>query len=155
MEYKWYRNGRYYVESNDLDRNIISNISKEYFDEYISIKKFYWNMLCMEGSGVVNLGRLEYVTHSMNLSKSKITSLGKLKVVGGCLNLNYTGIKSLGGVKGVKGNLNLRHTNLTDLGELEHVGGHIKCTNGTSTHEILRKSKFSDQVYTWTEVVGI
>lgn len=125
-QYRWYRDGRMIVKSEDEDREDIFGITKEYFDDYISIKRHHNGILNLEG---VN-----------------ITSLGNLKSVGGYLALSHTGMTSLDNIEHVGSVLILNETNLTNLGKLERVDGDVYCNVGTTTYDLLMNSKFKDKI---------
>ena len=151
MEYRWYKNGRIYVKSDDsvIEYSNIFNITQEYYDDYIGNQKHYEGDLSLYGSEVTSLGKLESVEDDLNLHKSKVTSLGNLKSVGGFLSLPLTGITSLGNLESVGsygGCLHLQGAELTSLGNLKSVGGIIYCTLDSSTYELFMNSEFRDKV---------
>ena len=129
MEYRWYRNSRFYVESDDIERTKISHkgLTKDYFDDHIATRRNHDNYLSLCDSDVTSLGELEVISYYLDLRRSKVTSLGNLKWVGG--------------------HLYLRETNITDLGNLRYVSGRIFCDKGSVIHELLMDSKFRDQVW--------
>ena len=105
-QYRWYRDGHVIVKSWDMERRYISDITPEYYDDYIGNQKHYK----------------------------------------GDLDLNQTDVTSLGNLKHVGGRLGLVSINLTSLGNLETVGGNIYCTRGSSTYDLLKNSRFKDQI---------
>ncbi len=151
MEYRWYKNGRIYVKSEDMKRKdvIAKSITQEYYDEYIGNQTHYEGHLnLINNSNVTSLGNLKRLMGGLYLSDNKINDLGDLEYVGRNLDLRRSNITSLGKIKSVGGNLNLIDVNITSLGKLEYVGRYIDCTKGSVIHELLMDSKFKDIVYT-------
>ncbi len=148
-KYRWYKNGRIYVKSRDMERSSIFDITQEYFDDHIGHQTHYdGEELNLYNTNITSLRKLETVEGWLTLNYSKLTSLENLKSVGDNLQLGDTNITSLGNLKHVGGRLGLVGTNLTSLGKLEHVGRHIYCTRDSDTHKLLMNSKFKDIVYT-------
>ena len=130
MSYSWYKDGRFYVESFEIDSysfmHGVMRMSQEYFDDYIGNHTYFGDNLYLCDSTVKSLGMLEHVNGNLNITNSELTSLGE--------------------VKHVEGDLDIEHSNITSLGKLEYVGGVIFCIEGSVIHELLMDSKFKDDV---------
>ena len=126
MSYSWYKDGRFYVKSDDIEREEIFGVTKEYFDDYIGNQTIYKRNLDLHNTGITSLGKLERVKGWLELSGTNLTSLGNLKSVG-------------------RG-LYLENTNLISLGNLERVRGVIRCDDNGATYELLMNSRFKDKV---------
>jgi len=93
------------------------------------------------------LGNAPIIGGYLDLGSASIETLDGLESVGSWLNLYNTPIKSLGNLKSVGVNLNLSHTpNLKSLGKLDHVGGVIFVTEGSTTEELVKNSKFAGKI---------
>ena len=166
--YRWFKNSREIVMTRDKEREkIISSITKEYYDDYISNKESHTGdlklcdpnitslgnlksvdgRLSLEGSGIKDLGNLGWVGRNLDLRLSNITDLGNLRWVGEYLDIEGTDIPTLGKLEYVGRDLDLQYTNLIDLGKLGYVSGRIHCTKGTTTHKLLLDSEFEFKVY--------
>ena len=93
------------------------------------------------------LGNAPVIGGYLILGYSSIETLDGLESVGGILYLGNTPIESLGNLNYVGSWLTLSHTpNLKSLGKLDHVGGRIFVTKGSSTEELVLKSKFAGKI---------
>ncbi len=154
-QYRWYKNGRMIVKSNDIDRDYISGITQEYFDEYIGVHKRHKRGLFLRQSKITSLGmlesvggrlhlsdtnnlgtlgKLEHVDHDLLIENSKIESLGNLTHVRGNVKAYASGVKSLGNLRHVGLHLNLNKClGLVSLGDLEHVGQNLNLSDTNIT----------------------
>lgn len=145
-EYRWYKNGRIYVMSRDIERDVVFGVTKEYFDDHIGNKTYYEDFLDLKNSNIASLGKLEYINLGLILIKTNVTSLGNLEYVGGDLYLRGNNITSLGNIRAVDGDLDV-YDGVTDLGKLETVGGNIYCDYDSPTYRLFAYSKFKRQLH--------
>ena len=143
--YVWYKDGKAFKETRDLDGE---ELIKQYFDDgshYISgiDGSFrYANGFFFDGDAIKKFGDFigKDFNGNLNLYGLQATSLGKLESVSGFLTLQNSPIESLGELESVGGGLDLYGTPyLTSMGNLKRVGGEIKYERNTNTEKLLKE----------------
>ena len=166
-KHMWYKNGRLIVGTWDIGRTNITDVTQEYFDEFVGINVSYNGDLFLYNQNISNLGvvleniqgfldisfckvgslgGLRNVSGHLDVCGSHLKALGDLEYVGGYLSIGLTTITTLGGLEYVGDDLYLEESNITSLGDLNFVGGAIHCSHGSPAYELLMNSKFKDQI---------